>query len=718
VLYGAEYYHSHCGEVPYTADSAHWQEFYGRVADEVIRSFAPKRVFDAGCAIGFLVAALWDRNVEAYGRDISEFAISQVRPDVREFCSVGSIAEPIDGDFDLVLCIEVLEHMPEAEALEAIAMMTRAAPRILFSSTPSDFKEPTHVNVRPTRYWLRHFAAAGFAPVVEYDATYVCPHAILLERSDEGRTERDLTAFAEIVRQRLARAAEADKTVEIAEKLSDVQAVLASEQSARMAAEADWRSLLDASEAGWRSRLDAAERRSQALEARASVLPLRVRLLARRASRVAWWTLTLQLRRRLRERREWLSAHADAVDGSAVTVQRSAAILADARDAIARRFVSNDALHTYAVPATERRVSIVTDSIGESSLYDDVGTALIIATLLAERIDARLRLITRTEPADVQRLKVALEAQGLAWQGEIEAVHAPPLTADKSIPVGGRDVFLTTSWWTTSATLHSVPQQQIMYLLQDDERMLYPRGDDRLRCSETLARSDLHLLINSELLFRHLSEGADQLVGLDDRAHWFEPAFPDSLFYDNPDRERADGKRNLLFYARPDNPRNLFWRGVEAISLAIEEGILDPQRWAFTFVGKEIERVSLPGGVVPEFLENLPWDRYADVVRGVDLGLALMATPYASHPPLDLAASGAVVVTNTCGVKQSLDMYSQNIITTPPGVEDICRGLAAGVALALDESKRRLNYSEAQIPRDWRNTLETTIQKCATWIEG
>ena len=248
--------------------------------------------------------------------------------------------------------------------------------------------------------------------------------------------------------------------------------------------------------------------------------------------------------------------------------------------------------------------------------------------------------------------------------------------------------------------------------------MFYPRGDDRLRCSETLADDGLHLLINSELLFRHLAEGPEPLSDLGARASWFEPAFPEALFYDDRAPGARAGKRSFLFYARPNNLRNLYWRGLEAVCAAIEEGILAPDMWTFTFVGKDIERISLPGDVIPEVFENLPWDRYAGLVRRADLGLALMDTPHVSYPPLDLAASGAVVVTNRCGVKQSLERYSRNIITVSPSVEDITGGLASGVRLLMDEPTRRLNYSESSIERDWRRTLEAAVEACATWVEG
>ena len=155
-------------------------QLFEPIADAIVLSLAPRKVFDAGCAAGCLAEKLWDRGVETHGRDISELAISQVRADVRPWCEVGSIAEPIEGIYDLVLCIEVLEHMPTEEALASIRNLTAIAPRILFSASPTDREGVTCVNVRPIRYWLERFAEAGFAPTLGFDATSLSPHAFLL----------------------------------------------------------------------------------------------------------------------------------------------------------------------------------------------------------------------------------------------------------------------------------------------------------------------------------------------------------------------------------------------------------------------------------------------------------------------------------------------------------------------------------------------------------
>ena len=145
---------------------------------------------------------LWDRGVETRGRDISEQAMAAMRPDVRCWCELGSITDPIDGQYNLVLCVNVLEYMTIKDALAAIHNITAIAPRVLFSSSPATSRAVDAINVRPVRYWLERFAEANFAPVVGFDPTFLYPHATLFEWSDEGRDDASLTAFTEMVRQR------------------------------------------------------------------------------------------------------------------------------------------------------------------------------------------------------------------------------------------------------------------------------------------------------------------------------------------------------------------------------------------------------------------------------------------------------------------------------------------------------------------------------------
>lgn len=192
-----EYYRTGCGPVPYARSEPKWAAFFGTVADELIRTLRPQRVLDAGCALGFLVEAFRDRGVEARGLDISSYAISQVRPDVQPYCQVGSIADGIEGRYDLITCLDVLDHMPEARAGRAIGNMTQATDTIVFSSTPG-----RQAHAKPVFSWLRLFRAQGFAPDLAFDLACVSDCATLLRRSDEPLSEEVLRLYSRFLSQR------------------------------------------------------------------------------------------------------------------------------------------------------------------------------------------------------------------------------------------------------------------------------------------------------------------------------------------------------------------------------------------------------------------------------------------------------------------------------------------------------------------------------------
>ena len=89
-----------------------------------------------------------------------------------------------------------------------------------------------------------------------------------------------------------------------------------------------------------------------------------------------------------------------------------------------------------------------------------------------------------------------------------------------------------------------------------------------------------------------------------------------------------------------------------------------------------------------------PWPRYARLMRGADVGLSLMSTPHPSYPPLDLAACGAVSVTNRYGPKRDLSVYSpENILCADLGAEALADEFTRAIALAFDDDRRSGNYA-------------------------
>ncbi len=185
--YGRYYYRHDCG-IPYERND-HWLQFFGKIADGIVRDLRPASVLDAGCAMGFLVEALRERGVDAWGVDISDYAIEQVDESVRDYCSVASLSEPISRRYDLIVSIEVLEHIPATETSAAIANLCGATDRVLLSTTPYDYSEATHHNVLPPEAWAAAFAHEGFLREVERDFSYVTPWAALYTRKDEPLEE-------------------------------------------------------------------------------------------------------------------------------------------------------------------------------------------------------------------------------------------------------------------------------------------------------------------------------------------------------------------------------------------------------------------------------------------------------------------------------------------------------------------------------------------------
>src|SRR5581483_4975462 len=153
------------------------------IAERIVSDIAPGSVLDAGCAMGFLVEALRDRGVEAAGVDISEYAIGKVREDVRCHCWIGSLTDPLPQRYDLIVCIEVLEHLSPHEAERAIENFCKNTDDVLFSSTPFDYKEATHLNVRPPDYWAERFARHGFFRDVDFDGAFLTPWAVRFRKS-------------------------------------------------------------------------------------------------------------------------------------------------------------------------------------------------------------------------------------------------------------------------------------------------------------------------------------------------------------------------------------------------------------------------------------------------------------------------------------------------------------------------------------------------------
>ncbi len=377
------------------------------------------------------------------------------------------------------------------------------------------------------------------------------------------------------------------------------------------------------------------------------------------------------------------------------------------RDQILTRFVRNEALPVFLNPSSKSRINLILDSLDSNSLYGGVGTAIVFAALLSNRTGRALRVVTRDTPPAAANFQKLLSFQGIDCAAEVEFCHSNPRSDSQMLDITLSDTFITTSWWTTSCVSKAVSARNIVYILQEDERIFYPNGDDRLRCSETLASSEIRFVVNTKLLFDHLV--GDGFRNIAERGIWFEPSFSPIHYCWDESGDRS--KLNFLFYARPENPRNLYYRGLEVIAAAIEMGLFDADQWSFHFAGKDLAPISLPRSIQPILHQNLAWLDYAKLVRSTDLGLCLIHSPHPSYPPLDLAASGAVVLSTSYGRKESLDQYSRNImLCSDTTVSGLMIGLQGAITRARDFPTRRSSYETNCLLRDWSISFKLVLE--------
>ena len=181
LLYNEKYYQNYNGDN--YGRNEKWFSFFGNIADNIVEKIQPKTVLDIGCAYGLLVESLRDRGCEAFGIDVSDYALSRARNDIVKYLSVDTILRPLSRKFDLIVTIEVIEHIKEEDCETAVQNMCAAADSVLLATTPDDFDDPTHFNVQPPVYWVKQFAKFGFVPDITHDAGYLTPYAILFRKS-------------------------------------------------------------------------------------------------------------------------------------------------------------------------------------------------------------------------------------------------------------------------------------------------------------------------------------------------------------------------------------------------------------------------------------------------------------------------------------------------------------------------------------------------------
>ncbi len=325
-----------------------------------------------------------------------------------------------------------------------------------------------------------------------------------------------------------------------------------------------------------------------------------------------------------------------------------------------------------------RTINLLIPGVSPSGVFGGVGTAVALAVALAESGE-QVRIVMTDygqsiDDATARRLILRHLDTSAATLDRIAIVRA--VHDDVEIPLGTDDVLIATAWWTAhraAATIAAHPdlrRRSIVYLVQDDETLFYEASERRMMAAASYRLDALHV-VNSRPLAEHLR--AEHGLDVED-ALVLAPrvAVPRTL----PLRP-ADGELRVIVYGRPSVGRNLFDTALRGLAMWEAErrargatgpvdivSVGEPEQFRYR-IGERLVRT--PG--------VLGWDDYLELLATAHLGVSLMASPHPSYPPLEMAASGMVVVTNRWGTKD-LGALSDRIVSCEPDATAVARALA------------------------------------------
>ena len=133
------------------------------IVDLLLQWLSPISVVDAGCGTGMFHKEFKKRGVDTI-LGLDGASTSSVFGPGKSNFQVVDLTEPLELDrgFDLALCLEVAEHLPESSADLLVKTLTDLAPLALFSAAHPGQGGQGHLNERWPVYWQRRFHQHGY----------------------------------------------------------------------------------------------------------------------------------------------------------------------------------------------------------------------------------------------------------------------------------------------------------------------------------------------------------------------------------------------------------------------------------------------------------------------------------------------------------------------------------------------------------------------------
>ena len=207
-------------------EGARNSQTFRELAAAIHEVFSPKRVLDIGCATGTTVRLLNEVGCEAYGIDVSEWAVQNAEHPNVKLASADNLPFA-DEFFDLVISCHAMEHLPDSVFHRSLAEITRVSSAFqlhllpMVGTPPYEGepeavkqmlrKDPTHQQLHPREWWVGQFESLGCALVdasifIENEtSTAELSVGQFLLKKDSAIDSRDLVCRAESRNKRVFR---------------------------------------------------------------------------------------------------------------------------------------------------------------------------------------------------------------------------------------------------------------------------------------------------------------------------------------------------------------------------------------------------------------------------------------------------------------------------------------------------------------------------------
>lgn len=157
-IYSEEYYAKRQND-PFRSESH-------EIVDTLIKQFQPDSVIDFGCAIGTYLERFEQRNVRIHGVEGNSAAFNHAVVST-EFLEQHDLRQPYNPTeyYDLVLSVEVAEHIPERYSKTFVQTLAKSGDTIVMTAAPPGQGGTHHVNEKTPDFWIELFKQQG----MEYD---------------------------------------------------------------------------------------------------------------------------------------------------------------------------------------------------------------------------------------------------------------------------------------------------------------------------------------------------------------------------------------------------------------------------------------------------------------------------------------------------------------------------------------------------------------------